>query len=245
MTQRGSISKLSAILLIFVLVFTAFPMGQVSASPSLSTTVVAFDMVGSASQNLVSYTNAFTGAFASASDGFQKYQRWVSPTIPYSVMDDSLSIYTGDSLGIIKEGNTDEFFGATDTVNGDNSGAVLATWVFDVSGTSDLSLSIDMGAMGDFESDDFFVWEYQFDGGTVETAFANTVDEAGSNIYIMEGGSSFTLSDPMLVDGTILTNDLQTFSALLTGSGAQLTLTLTASTNGGSESFAFQNIQIQ
>jgi predicted extracellular nuclease len=244
MSQNSLISKFSAFLLIFVLVAAALPMGTANASPALSTTLVAYDMVGSASQNLVSYTNVWTDAFTYSSDGFQKYQRWVSPTIPYSVLDDSLSIYTGDSLGIIKEGNTDEFFGVTDTVNGDTSGPVSATWVFDVSGTSDLSLSIDMGAMGDFESSDFFVWEYQFDGGTVETAFANTVDEAGSYTYTLEGGSSYTLSDPMLVDGTILTNDLQTFSTALSGSGSQLTLTLTASTDGGSEAFAFQNIYI-
>lgn len=243
MTRNNPIKLLFTGLLIFILLFNALPMGEANASPLFSTTVVAYDMVGSTSQNLVSYTNAWTGGFGSAGDGFQKYQRWVSQSIPYSVMDDSLSIYTGDSLGIIKEGNTDEFFGATDTVNGDNSEPVIATWVFDVSGASDLSLSIDMGAMGDFESSDYFIWEYQFDGGTVETAFASTVDEAGSHTYTLEGGSSFTLNDPMLVDSSILTNDLQTFNALI-GSGSELTLTLTASTNGGSEAFAFQNIFI-
>ncbi len=236
--------KVFALALIFILALNALPAGMASASPALSTTVVAFDMVGSASQNLLSYTNVSTDAFTSSGDGFQKYQRSVSATIPYSVLDDSLSIYTGDNLGIITEGNTDEFFGATDTVNGDTSGPVSATWVFDVSGASDLSLSIDMGAMGDFEASDFFTWEYQFDSGAVETAFANTVDEAGSYTYIMAGGSSYTLADPMLVDGTILTNELQTFTTALSGSGSELTLTLTASTDGGSEAFAFQNIYI-
>ncbi len=245
MSQNSLISKFSAFLLIFVLVAAALPMGTANASPALSTTLVAYDMVGSASQNLVSYTNVWTGAFGSSGDGFQKYQRWVSPTIPYSVLDDSLSLYTPDNLGIIKEGNTDEFFGVTDTVNGDTTDPVVATWVFDVNGVSDLSLSIDMGAMGDFESSDWFTWEYQLDGGTVETAFANTVDEAGSYTYVLEGGLNRTLSDPMLVDGTILTNDLQTFTTPLTGSGAQLTLTLTARTDGGSEAFAFQNIVIE
>ncbi|MCK4489005.1 MAG: hypothetical protein KAU23_02035, partial [Anaerolineales bacterium] len=244
MTRNNPIKLLFTGLLIFVLLFSALPRGEANASPLFSTTVVAYDMVGSASQNLVSYTNPWTNAFTSSGDGFQKYQRWVSPTIPYSVLDDSLSIYPTDSLGIIKEGNTDKFFGVTDTVNGDTSGPVSATWVFDVSGASDLSLSIDMGAMGDFESSDYFTWEYQFDGGIVETAFASTVDEAGSHTYTLEGGSSFTLNDPMLMDGMILTNDLQTFTAVLTGSGDTLTLILTASTNGGSEAFAFQNIFI-
>ena len=235
-------SSLRSVSLIGIIVLLASAFGGIM--PAKAGTVVAYDMVGSASQNLVSYTNPWTGAFGSYSDGFQKYKRWVSPTIPYSVMDDSLSIYTSDSLGIIKEGNTDEFFGVTDTVNSDTSGPVSATWVFDVSGAADLSLSIDMGAMGDFESSDTFIWEYQFDGGTMATAFENTVDEESSHTYILEGGASFTLNDPMLMDGTILSNDLQTFTALLVGSGSELTLTLTASTNGGTEAFAFQNIYI-
>ena len=199
-------------------------------------------MVGSASQNLISFTDDPAIPFTSAADGFNKFQRGVSPTIPFSVLDDSLSIFPADSLGIIKEGNTDEFFGVTDTVNEDTSGPVSATWVFDISGASDLSLSIDMGAMGDFESSDTFIWEYSIDGGATQIAFANTVDEAGSHTYTLEGGASFTLNDPMLVDGTVLTNDLQTFTTALSGTGSELTLTLTANTDGGSEAFVFQNI---
>ena len=209
--------------------------------PAFAATI-AYDMVGSASQNLLSHTNPYENAFSSASDGFQKYQRGVSPTIPFSVLDDSLSIFPADSLGIIGEGNTDVFFGVTDTVNGDNSGPVSATWVFDVAGAGPLQLSIDMGAMGDFEANDVFTWTYSFDGGAAETAFASTVDEDGAHTYTLEGGASFTLSDPMLVNGTVLSNELATFTAGLNGSGSELTITLTASTDGGSEAFAFQNL---
>ena len=102
--------------------------------------VIAYDMVGSTSDNLISYTNPWTGAFGSAGDGFQKYQRGVSPSIPFSVLDDSLAIFPGDSLGIIKDGNTDVFFGIVDTENPQNSGPVTATWVFDIAGASDLGL---------------------------------------------------------------------------------------------------------
>ena len=224
--------------------FGAVNAGQIFVTPPALTTV-AFDMVSSGSDNLISYTDPSTDAFTSAGDGFQKYQRDVSPTIPFSVLDDSLSIFPTDSLGIITESNTDVFFGVTDTENADNSGAVAADWVFDVSGASLLELSIDMGAMGDFESTDFFEWTYQFDGGTVITAFMSTVDEASSYTYTLEGGAMFTLNDPMFVGGTMLTNNLSTFTAPLIGSGSQLTLTLTAQTNGGSEAFAFQNIIIR
>ncbi|MBT8241658.1 MAG: hypothetical protein KJN63_10565, partial [Acidimicrobiia bacterium] len=204
---------------------------------------MAFDMVGSSSSNLISYTNPSTDAFGSPADGFQKYQRGVSPSIPFAVLDDSLT-FAPDTLGIIGTGNTDEFFGATDTENGDNSGPVTATWVFDINGASDLGLSIDMGAMGDFESSDAFTWTYSIDGGPIATAFQNFVDEDDSFTYTLEDGDSFTLSDPMLVDGTILSNELQTFATALTGTGNELTLTLTLETNGGTEAIAFQDIVV-
>lgn len=61
-------------------------------------------MVNSGSLNLISHSNPFDGAFTSASDGFQKYQRGVSLSIPFSVLDDSLVIFPTDSLGIIRDG---------------------------------------------------------------------------------------------------------------------------------------------
>lgn len=206
--------------------------------------VLAYDMVNSGDDGLLSFTNPYNGAFGSASDGFQKYQRGVSPSIPFSVLDDSAGSFPPDSLGMIKTGNTDVFFGVTDTENPDNSGPVSAIWVFDISGASNLGLSIDMGAMGDFETSDTLEWTYSIDGGTASTAFTGVVDEAGSHTYTMEGGSSFTLSDPMLVQETILTNDLATFGTLISGTGSQLTVTLTMSTNGGTEAFAFQNLVV-
>lgn len=189
--------------------------------------VLAFDMVGSADQKLTSFTNPSNGAFGSAGDGFQKYQRGVSALIPFSVLDDSLT-FSSDSLGIIKTGNANVFFGATDTENGDNSGPVSATWVFDISGASNLGLSIDMGAMGDFESSDSFQWTYSIDGSAILTAFSSSVDEAGSHAYTLDDGDSFVLNDPMLMQGTILDNDLTTFSVSIAGEGSALTVTLTA-----------------
>ena len=203
---------------------------------------VDFDMVESVSDRLTNFTNAYNGAFSSAGDGFQKYQRGVSASIPFAVLDDSLSIFTSDSLGIVKEGNTDIFFGVVDTQNPQNDGPISATWVFDISGATELGLLIDMGAMGDFEANDFFVWTYSVDGGTEETAFESTTDEAGAHTYTLEGGLVRTLSDPMTLQGTVLTNDLATFSTPLIGTGASLSLTLTAQFNGGTEAIVFQNV---
>jgi len=89
-----------------------------------------------------------------------------------------------------------------------------------------------------------FEWTYQIDGGSVQTAFAGTVDEDGSHTYTLEGDASFTLNDPMQLDSVTLTNDLQTFVAPLDGSGDELLLTLTAMTNGSSEAFVFQDVVI-
>jgi hypothetical protein len=205
--------------------------------------VIGFDMVGSASQNLLSFTDDPAIPFTSPGDGFNKFQRGVSGSIPFAVVDDSAGSFPGDTLGIIKTGNTDEFFGIVDTNNGDTGGRdVVATWVFDITGAPGIELSIDMGAMGDFESSDWFEWAYSIDGGLTHVAFANTVDEAGSHTYTLESGTVVTLNDPMLMNGVVLTNDLAPFSTPLRGTGSELTLTLTANTNSGSEAIAFQNL---
>jgi len=72
----------------------------------------------------------------------------------------------------------------------------------------------------------------------------STVDEDGSHTYTMESGTEVTLNDPMLMNGVILTNNLAQFIAPLTGTGSELTLTLTANTDSGSEAIAFQNLII-
>jgi len=204
--------------------------------------IIAFDMVDSTSQGVLSYTNVWNGAFSSAADGFQMYQRGVSSTIPFAVLDDSLIGFPNDDQGIIDENNEDVFFGVADTVNNDSPGTVSASWEFDISGFSDLSLSIDMGAMGDFENSDSFSWAYAIDGGGLTTIFDTMVDEAASLDYTLADGDVFTVNDPISVNGVTLNNQLQTLAAALLGSGSVLELILTATTNGGDEAFAFQNL---
>jgi predicted extracellular nuclease len=231
--------------------FAIFLMALLLGVPGMSRAdIVAFDMVGSASQNLVSFTDDPAIPFGSAGDGFNKFQRGVSSSIPFAVADDSAGSFPPDTLGIIKTGDTDEFFGIVDTNNPDTSGRdVVATWVFDISGASDLALSIDMGAMGDFEASpttgDFFNWSYSIDGGAAMTAFQSSVDEDATQTYTMEGGALVSLDDPMLLNGVLLTNNLVPFVAPLTGTGSQLTLILTANTDSGSEAIAFQNLVIR
>lgn len=221
---------------------------QVVASPTIGTdsNTIAFDMVGSASLGLLGFVNT-APAFASAADGFGLFQAGAG-SVPFSLVDDSAAVFPADSLGIIdSNSNTDVFFGATDTQNADNNGPVSATWSFDVAGQSDLNLSVDVGAMGDFESSDSFTLTYNIDGGTEEVLFEFVADEAASLDYTLAGGNVQTLDDPLIVNGTgeVLSNLLQTLSADLAGTGAVLNVTLTGSTDGGSEAFAMQNLVIE
>ncbi len=122
-SRKTVIPALAATLLTPLVAFVA-PAVVSSPIVSAAPTVVAFDMVNSASQNLNAHTNAFAGAFASGGDGFEKYQRGVSASIPFAVVDDSLSIFPARRRGIIGEANTDEFFGVIDTENPQNAGPV-------------------------------------------------------------------------------------------------------------------------
>lgn len=206
---------------------------------------IAYDMVGSESLNLLNHENIFAGAFNFPGDGFEKYERGVSSSIPYAVLDDSLSIYPADNQGIIKEGNADEFFGLTNTINEDNKGEAVASWTFNVNGASDLALSIDMGAMGDFDSDDYFIWTYQFDDGEPVIAFAGEVVKDRSQDYALEGGFEENLKNPFVVDGSLLSNELQTLQTTLAGKGTTLTLTLSAWLNKEGPAIVFQNIVVR
>ncbi len=230
------------LLLVLGMLAALLPVGALT--PAAAADVVAQDMVGTTSTNLISYTNPYTDVWE-AGDGFQKYRRGVDSDIPYAVADDSLVTYPADTQGIIDDNNLDQFFGVSDTVNGNTTGPVSASWVFDVSGYENLQLSIDMGAMGDFEAaSDSFVWTYSIDGGTTETAFSSSVDESTSLAYTLASGTTTTFDDPLLVNGTTLNNVLQTLTVPLNGAGNELTLTLTADTDGGSEGYAAQSIVI-
>jgi hypothetical protein len=81
--QHGISSSMSSITsrLIFILVILLGLPGVARAD------VVAYDMVGSASQNLVSFTDDPAIPFTSVADGFNKFQRGVSASIPFAVVD--------------------------------------------------------------------------------------------------------------------------------------------------------------
>ena len=239
MTHRRP-AILIAVFALLVTTFAPFP----AAPASAAVTVVASDLTDGASVNLISYTDDPAVPFGSPGDGFQIYQRGVSSSFPFAVLDDSLSAFPADDQGVIDETVTGLFFGVVDTVNGDTTGPVTATWQFSIAGASNLNFSVDVGAMGDFEASDSFAWAYSIDAGAPQPLLALTVDEAGSQDYTLAGGATYTLADPLTSGATTLTNVLTTLTAPLAGAGSVLTITFTALANGGEEAVAFRNLII-
>ncbi len=208
---------------------------------------IAWDMVSTTSQNLVSYSTD-APVFTSPGDGFQKYQVGVSESIPYGLVDDTNNGYPPDGGGVIDSAtDTEEFFGVIDTVNGDNANSdpYHATWVFDISSaTENVELGMDLGAMGDFEAADLYEFSYQIDGGAPTTFLTAVANEDGALTYTMADGTTRDLDDPLEVNGTPLSNVLQTFVTPIS-TGSQLTVTLTALADGGSEGFVVRNIVVR
>ena len=275
--------------------------------------------------------NANGGAYSSAFDRFGITGRTQGPAFPpappFDAVDDSAGSFAPDRLGVIPTGKMDNFFLIGDTVNGDtqngSGGQESATWTFDISGRSNIQLSIDMGMVGSFDNDDLFNFSYQIDAQPVQNAFLVQRDTVNDVPYTvtMESGDEYdrydipgaffdelnwlVLTDPLggptasffyhpddadqdgfvdltgSIDGTVatraygetnefgtfdtteqelfenplqvtspsgvtvLTNDLQTISTPIVGTGTTLTLTLDAFANGSLEYFVFDDIELE
>lgn len=239
----------------------SFTVGGVGGGPMFGL-IAKDDFDSTVNRTAFSQTPA-AGAFSSPADGFQVFQSGVSSSIPFALVDDSFSVFVNDQQGIVDNSpdspghKSDAWFGVVDTENSDNPGGVAtATWSFDISGANGLEVSIDMGAMGDFDSADSFLWTYSIDGEAAQDLFTSSIDEAGSSTYTLADGDMFTLDDPLLMTNaqnqTVqLTNDFQTLTSMLDGSGDVLTLEFTAISNGNdaasfnSEAYVFDNIVIE
>ena len=197
-----------------------------------------------ATRVLVPDNSATGGAFpGSAFDVFGIVDRNVN----ISFADDSLTIFPGDTFGIISEEKTDFFLGFQDTVNGDNPdplGNVSLTWSVSTAGATDLNLSFEIAAMGDFEAADLLEITASFDGGPAESLFVSAADEAGMATYTLADGVTVELTDPFAINGQIIINEFQTLTFPITGTGSNLTLTLTYEGNGGSEIVAIDNLSV-
>ena len=202
--------------------------------------------------NLLSFTQSpAPGAFADSQDGFERYQVGVSAAIPNDLMDDSTASFPTDSIGVIdRSTKTDGWFGVADTENAQNlSGEVTASWAFNVSEASALEISIDMGAMGNFEAADVFDWSFALDDAPFAPLFTSNVLEGSSANYTLADGDVFNLIDPLamsIAGGSLvqLSNVLQTLTASIAGTGDVLTLRFDGNTNGDDEAYVFDNIVV-
>ncbi len=204
-------------------------------------------------QNLVSRTVTVDMAFMNIGDlwGIANAFSGNPSFTPFAIVDDGnpacANFFPFDNQGVVPCNYGNQFFGMTDTENPNNMGPVSAEWVFNVSSATNLTaITIDMSAMGDFESfNDHFVWSYSIDGGPSTTIFDMVSDDNASATYNLQNGNTRTLNDPMTVNGTVLLNQMTTFSAVINGAGSLLTLKVEGMGNGGSEAIAWDNITIK
>lgn len=203
--------------------------------------------------NLLSFTTTTDAPFMSLGDFWGVTSPFSGNPIftPFSVIDDGgnpacANYFPFDNQGIIACDYGNRFFAMSDTENGNNMGAVSAEWVFDISNAVNLTgITVDVGAMGDFESSDVFTISYSIDGGPFTVAFAMSPDESTNLTYTLDNGNTRTLNDPMMVNGVVVGNDLTTFEASIAGAGDELTLRLEGMGNGGAEAMAWDNITIK
>ena len=95
-------------------------------------------------------------------------------------------------------------------------------------------------------SDDVFTFSTSVDGGGAVPVFVSSVDDLTIQTYTLEDGDSFPLADPLLINGTYLSNSFQTLisDVISTGGGNILTLQFDAEQNAGNEYFVFDNIVV-
>ncbi len=130
--------------------------------------------------------------------------------LPFGVVDSSISSFPGDNAGIIPESKTDHVFVATDLENSNNPTSPMGTasWTFDVSNHSNLSVSIDMASIGDFGTDgrgnsDRFEFYYQIDGGAPEPLMDidSSNDGQAYVVTMLDGGQYLTGSSNFFFAG--------------------------------------------
>ena len=224
--------------------------------PSGLTEITRFDfdgnVVGAPSRNLSFSQNPLPGNFLpSLARGFEVWEIGVSPSIPFTLVDETLIGFPADVLGVVPETYVGAWFGVVDTVdptNPQNFGIVEFT--FDVSGFIDISVCIAMGAMGDWEvpgangCNDVHDWTYSFNGVDFFPLFTSSVDEDATFNYTLASGKVVPLPDPLFMNGRLLQNGFNIFSAAAPGTGDTLTLRYYACTDGAQEGYAFDDIVI-
>ncbi len=235
-----------------------------TASASLAGGVIAGTNFDGGDIGLISFTSSDDDNANGAGDMFGVRSRSSLVGgfgLPFAISDDSVAaaagntVFAADNLGIFGQAKTDNFFGVVDSNNTPHPGTSTASWIFNISGASGMSLAIDIGAIGDFESSDNHSFAISIDGGTaVELLRFEAAEAIDAQTYrAMDSGLVPAHNDPLreVTSGAILdkadaiTGALDTFLVAFSGSGSTLELIYTANQDSGSEAFAFDNIQIR
>ncbi|MCB9840823.1 MAG: hypothetical protein H6809_04130 [Phycisphaeraceae bacterium] len=231
--------------------FDGTEMGLTGYSNSTIGSYTGTGLGTNANQNTVGTATTAYGA----GDAFWPMTRAVvapnNTGMPFSISDDSVAaaagntVFATDTLGFAGQAfDQNGFFGVTDTVNGVGSDTETATFTFNITGATGLGISVDLVAMGDFETADIFTFDYSIDGGPFSNIWTITSNDNLDQNYLMDNGSLVNLFDPLEVNGTTLLDDnLQTFAAAIAGTGNSLTIRFSGVTDG-SEGFGFDNLTI-
>ncbi len=177
-----------------------------------------------------------------------------SPFDVFGIVDRTVNIDFEDSTlidptfqGMFPTTVADNFLATEDLDNGDNpDGTGSVVYEFDIVGASNLTFSANFAAMGNFEvSNDINTITASIDGGADELLIDFIVDEDAVQTYTFEDGSTTDEDDPMTIQGTLLGNSFQNFSAPISGTGNVLTITMSFAGNGGNELIAINDLLIE
>ena len=157
----------------------------------------------------------------------------------FGIVDRNVNINFSDNtlvdpacIGLLPSTKTDKFLGISDICNSFSGNDAIAElqYRFDIENAENLALSIDVAAFADFESATMlggsqcqeFIQIDAFiagDANGTQTLFQMTGQVDLVHTYTFEGGSTFTLDDPLYVigDGTIIDNQQSTLVAPING----------------------------
>ncbi len=167
----------------------------------------------------------------------------VDRTVNEDFSDDTL--INSSLTGLFPTTITDRFLAQADLANPNNNGSASVLYTIDISDLENLEFSIDLAAMGDFESSDHGVITATVDNGIPQIMVTSFFGGNFSQEYFFEDGSSETLNDPMTANGVLLNNSFQTFTQPIIGNGSILTIEFLLTGNGGDEEVAYDNIVVR
>ncbi len=171
---------------------------------------------------------------------------------PFALVDQSTGVFATDVQGFLGVSKVDSVFGVADTFDiiATGTNEAMAEWAFNVAGRTNLSLSVQIAGMGNFEVAgvaDRFILEIALDADPFVVVFEARADEAVSATYTMDSGAMVTIDDPLrdMISGNLVDDTFATYTFPVAGAGSTLRFRLRAAADGGSdEGFAIDNIMV-